>query len=87
MIYTADKVLKEYGSKIPEDAKKRIEDAKNALLDTMKGEDTAKIRSKIEELKKALEVVGTYMYQNKGASDDKKSDDKKGDSVDGTFKK
>ena len=68
MIYTADKTIKEYGSKIPEDLKKKVEDAKKELEDLLKSktDNVDEIKNKTNKLKEVLESAGGAMYKGQG---------------------
>jgi len=64
MIYTSEKMFKEYKEKIPADIKKKIDDTKKDLEETMKSKDAKKIQEKVDALKQAMEAAGGYMYQH-----------------------
>ncbi|MGC9190943.1 MAG: molecular chaperone DnaK, partial [Candidatus Micrarchaeia archaeon] len=63
MIYTAERTLEEYKDKVPADVKDKVEKAKAELEETLKTEDFDKIKQKTEELKNALEEIGSAMYK------------------------
>ena len=65
-IYTADKMLKEYGDKVPGDVKKQIEDAANQLRQTMNTENIDQIKSETEKLGGEIQKIGASMYQQPG---------------------
>jgi molecular chaperone DnaK len=63
LVYTADKTLEEYKDKIPKDVYDKIESAKKELDESVKKEDYEGMKSKMEDLKKALEEVGSSIYK------------------------
>jgi len=63
LVYTADKTLEEYKDKIPKDVYDKIESAKKELDESVKKEDYEGMKSKMEDLKKALEEVGGSIYK------------------------
>jgi molecular chaperone DnaK len=63
MIYTTESTLEEYKDKVPKDVVDKINEAKTALQDALKGEDAGAIKEKSEELKKALEEIGASIYK------------------------
>ena len=63
MIYTAEGTLDEYKDKVPKDVVDKINEAKTALQDVLKGEDYNAIKEKSEYLKKALEEIGASIYK------------------------
>ncbi len=62
LIYSVEKAVKEYGDRIPSDLKERIGKAVEALREVMKGEDTGKIKEKMEELKGVSQEIGRILY-------------------------
>jgi molecular chaperone DnaK len=65
-IYTVEKMLREYGDKVPADAKKKLEDAANQLRQTMNTENLEQIKSETEKLGQELQKIGGSMYQQPG---------------------
>ncbi|VVC01773.1 Chaperone protein DnaK [uncultured archaeon] len=63
ILYTADKTLDEFKDKITGPQKKEVTEAKEKLVETMKGEDVAKIHDATEQLKKVLEKIGGSFYR------------------------
>ena len=63
MVYQTEKTVSEFGDKLSEDEKKSVEDAKEALKEALKGEDTEAIKAKQEELQKALYAVSEKVYK------------------------
>ncbi len=62
LIYSVEKAVREYGDRIPWDLKERIGKAVEALREVMKGEDTGKIKEKMEELKRVSQEIGRILY-------------------------
>jgi molecular chaperone DnaK len=63
LIYTAEKTKKDLAEKITQDQKNKIDNAVSALKDALAGTYLDKIKAKSEELTKALQEVGTAIYQ------------------------
>jgi molecular chaperone DnaK len=64
MIYQADKVLKENADKIDEEAKGKIEAAKEELTQALQGDDIAAIEAKTQALTEAVYAFTAKMYEN-----------------------
>lgn len=65
-IYTSEKMLREYGDKVPEDVKKKIDDGVNKLRQTMNTENIEQIKKDTEQLGQDLQSIGASMYQQQG---------------------
>ena len=63
MIYQTEKTVSEFGDKLSEDEKAKIESAKEALKEALKGEDIEAIKSKQEELQKEIYAVSEKVYK------------------------
>jgi molecular chaperone DnaK len=63
MVYTTEKTLKEYGDKISENEKKKIEDAIQKVKDSMKGENADEITKSIEEMMSASHKIAEEVYK------------------------
>jgi molecular chaperone DnaK len=63
MIYTSEKTLEELGDKVNADQKTKIEGLVKELREMVGGDDLAAIKSKTEELTKAVQEVGAAIYQ------------------------
>lgn len=96
-IYTAEKMLREYGDKVPADVKTKIETGVNNLRQAMNSDNLEEIRSQTEALGREIQSIGASMYQQaggptdggqaNGGSGDKPGDDSSGeDVVDGEFR-
>jgi len=64
LVYQTEKTLKEHGDKIPEDEKKSIEDAVEALNTAKESEDAAEVTAKIEALTQASHKLAEAMYKD-----------------------
>ncbi len=63
LIYASKKSLEEYGSKIPDNLKKEIEDEIKEAEKIYQEGKPEKIKEEIEKLGKKVEKIGTAMYQ------------------------
>ncbi len=63
MIHTSEKTLEELGDKVNSDQKSKIEELIKELRDLVGGDDLAAIKTKTEELTKAIQEVGAAIYQ------------------------
>ncbi len=63
VIYTAEKLLREQGDKIPEDLKKQLNEQIVQVRNVMNGDNIAEIRSKSDALMQLVQKVGASMYQ------------------------
>ncbi len=78
LIYSIEKSLKEFGEKVPEPDKQKINSAINELREAIKRDDLAAIKEKSENLKQASHKLAEMIYsqaqshqasQNSGASE------------------
>jgi molecular chaperone DnaK len=65
-IYTAEKLLRENGDKVPADLKTKVQDSANQLRQTMNSENLDQIKRETEELGKELQNIGASMYNQPG---------------------
>jgi len=63
MIYQTEKTITDLGDKLSADEKAKIETAKDALKEALKGEDTDNIKAKQEGLQKELYAVSEKVYK------------------------
>ncbi len=68
MVFQTEKQLKEFGDKIPEDKKSKIEAAVNELKEAHKAEDLDKIDSSLTTLNAAWQDASQHMYQDAGGA-------------------
>jgi molecular chaperone DnaK len=62
LVYSTEKQLKELGDKLPSDDKLKIEDAKAKLVQAIKDENIALIRTTIDELNQVWSTASSKMY-------------------------
>ena len=65
-IYTAEKMLREYGDKVPADVKQKIEDGVSRLRQTLNTENAEQIRKDTEQLGTDIQAIGASMNQQPG---------------------
>ncbi len=63
MIYTTEKTIADLGDKITEDEKAKLETAKEALKEALKGEDIDAIKAKQEDLQKEIFAISEKIYK------------------------
>lgn len=67
-LFAAEKFLKEYGDKIPQEAKDETQKKVDELKSVKEGEDINPIREKTEALNQQLQALGAQMYQDTGGA-------------------
>jgi molecular chaperone DnaK len=65
-VYTAEKLLKENGDKIPAEVKKEVEDDVAAVKAVINNDDSAAMKTATEKLQTTIQKVGASMYQQAG---------------------
>ena len=63
MIYQTEKTITELGDKVTEEEKSKIETAKEALKEALKGEDIEAIKAKQEDLQKEIFAISEKIYK------------------------
>ena len=63
MIYQTEKTVSEFGDKLSADEMAKIESAKEALKEALKGEDIDAIKAREEELQKEIYAVSEKVYK------------------------
>jgi len=63
LVYATEKALKEYGEKVDEDTRKKIEEKLEDLKKIKDGEDTAAIEKAVQELNEISMKLGEAMYK------------------------
>ena len=63
MSYTAEKMLREQGDKVPDDLKSEVEDKVSAVKSALSGSDVEQIKNTAQELSETLQKVGSAVYQ------------------------
>ena len=81
LIYTTEKLLKDQGDKIDKDTKEKIEKEITSLKELVKNDDISAIKSKLEEIQKAAQEIGSKMYEKAREEQSKTKEDKKDDNV------
>jgi len=97
--YQIEKTLRDLGDKAPADIKKDVEEKIAALRETLKGDDTQRIKTAMEELRVASMKIGEAMNQQQPPPDNGQpqqpegepagataGDKKDGDTIEGEFK-
>ncbi len=64
--YSAEKVLKDLGDKVPADLKTQVEEKIAAVRETLKSDDAPTIQKATEELSQVLQQIGAAAYQQSG---------------------
>ena len=62
IIFSTEKLLKDYGDKVDKETKERLEKEINELKETVKSDDTEKIKSKLEDVNRVAQELGAKMY-------------------------
>ena len=63
MIYQTEKTIGELGDKVTEEEKAKIETAKEALKEALKGEDIEAIKARQEDLQKEIFAISEKIYK------------------------
>ncbi|HEX9142437.1 MAG TPA: molecular chaperone DnaK [Gaiellaceae bacterium] len=61
--YQIEKSLRDLGDKVPADIKKDVEEKIAALRETLKGDDTQRIKTAMDELRTSAQKIGEMMYK------------------------
>ncbi|MPM84710.1 Chaperone protein DnaK [bioreactor metagenome] len=67
-VYTAEKLLKDNGDKVPAEMKKQVENAVATLRTAMNGDNVEAMRTATEALNQQIQKVGASMYSQPGAA-------------------
>ncbi len=65
-VYTAEKLLRENGDKVPAEIKKEVEDGISEVKAVLNTEDGAAMKTATEKLQQTIQKVGASMYQQAG---------------------
>ena len=63
MIYQTEKTVNDFGDKLSDDEKAKIDSAKEALKEALKGEDIEAIKARQEDLQKEIYAVSEKIYK------------------------
>ncbi len=66
-VYSAEKLLKENGEKIPAEVKKEVEESASKVKEVLAGDNADAIKSATEALQQVIQKVGASMYQQQQA--------------------
>jgi molecular chaperone DnaK len=66
LAYTAEKMLREQGDKVPADLKQQVEGKIAAVRSALQGQDVSYIQRTMQELSEAMQKVGMAVYQQAG---------------------
>lgn len=66
LVYTAERTLREQGSKIPADLRQEVEGKIAAVRSALQGTDINYVRSTVEELSRTMQKIGAAIYQQAG---------------------
>ncbi|MEM0160322.1 MAG: molecular chaperone DnaK [Thermoplasmata archaeon] len=75
LVYASEKTLNEYGDKIPQENKNKVQDVIKDLKSAIESKDYQKIREYSEKLNKEIQEVGASMYQKSEPKEEKKTDE------------
>jgi molecular chaperone DnaK len=64
--YSADKLLRDLGEKVPADLRKQVEERTARVREVLGQDDVDAIRKSVDELNQVLQQVGTAAYQQPG---------------------
>jgi len=64
LAYSVNKMLKEHGSKLPQDLKDRLESLVKDLRDAISRDDIAKVKLLFDDLQRESMKIGQYLYEN-----------------------
>ena len=79
LIHSSEKSLKDAGDKIDASDREKVEEAKSALEEALKGEDKEEIASKTQALAEAAMKIGEALYKAQAQATEESSNDKGGD--------
>jgi molecular chaperone DnaK len=66
-VYSAEKLVKENGDKIPAEVKKEVEESAAKVKEVLAGDNADAIKSATEALQQVIQKVGASMYQQQQA--------------------
>ncbi|MGW3569864.1 Hsp70 family protein, partial [Streptomyces sp. NPDC000941] len=67
LVYNTEKLLRDQADKVPQDVRQETEAAIAELKETLKGEDSGRIRAATDKAATAAQKIGTAMYARAGA--------------------
>ncbi len=66
-IFTAEKFLRDFGDKLPEDAKTQTQEGIDAVRKAEEGGEVDKIKAAVEALNQTIQTLGGQLYEQPGA--------------------
>ena len=67
MVFATEKTLKDFGDKVKDDEKEKLEDLTKKVKDALEGDDTDEIKKASEELSNAVMELSSRVYQEQAA--------------------
>lgn len=86
LIYTAEKTLKDVGEKISSSLKSEVEQKLEELKKAKEGDNIEEIKNKMDALSMTMQKIGTEMYQQGKAKEEKKGKEGDTQAEEGEFK-
>ncbi len=83
LIYTVEKALKDFGDKLPNNVKSRVEESLKKLKNALTEKDIQEIKNRMEELRKVAQEMGMVIYQQSAQQSSSSSSSK---TVDADYK-
>ncbi len=68
-VFAAEKVLRDFADRLPEDAKQRTQERIDAVRKALEKQDIERIRSATDELNRQVQTLGAAMYQQPGSAE------------------
>ena len=68
LVFQCEKAMTDFGDKVSAEDKNAIQPKIDALKEACKGDDTADIKAKTDELSKAIQDLSSKIYQQAGAA-------------------
>ena len=84
LAYTAEKMLREQGDKVPGELKTEVEGKIAAVKSALSGSDAEQIKRASQELSETLQKVGTAVYEQAGAEQPPPAGEEPGGKDEGT---
>ena len=86
LVYTTEKTLRDAGDKISAETKKEIEEKVNELKKIKDGDNVDDIKQKTAELSQTIQKIGTEMYKQSQAQEEKPKDEGSKNPEEGEYK-
>ncbi|MBI4399461.1 molecular chaperone DnaK [Candidatus Micrarchaeota archaeon] len=85
LVYTSEKTLGEFKDKVSKEKVESIEKSVKELKDALESKEIGRIKEKKEQLAKAIQEIGSYIYEQAGAKGSENKGDEK--TYDADYKK